>query len=1267
MAYTFSMSRRLTGISHQIMAVCTALTFLSGCVPGGEADPVLGEGPGSIYLTVNGLAPQGNPQLVLTGPDGFEQAVTHGGALTGLPLGNYVVRYLPTTVDGDHWAPNPESQTILVSAAGVSVPIAVSYRLVSGAVDLRTPGLPAGTQPMVRVTGPDGFDREVLGGTVLRGLVPGSYTLSPLPAQSGSAVYRPTLPTTSVAVVISETPVAAELAYSRVLGSLDVQVDGLPSGATAQYTVAGPGNFSRQYTGATTLTALDPGAYTVTPAAVVWQGNSWTTPLPVIPVQVDSGTVTVQLTHQIATGSLAVDVEGLPAGVTAQAVRVTGPGGFQQDLVASQQWAGLAPGSYTVTATAVQNDVHHYVPNQTNQVVTVGPGTNVTRAAVRYTESFGALTIAISGLPDGVAGRVVVIGNSFADTVTSTTTLTNLVPGTYSLVATNVTNAGTVHSPSPSSQAAVVVAGATASKSVVYAATAPTTGSLTVTVSGLPNGGAAAIAVTGPDGFNTTITETTTLTGLVPGGYFVAAANAVVSGTSFTPDPTMQPATVTAGATVTTAVAYALTPPTTGALTVTISGLPGATAAAVTVTGPGGFTRSVTQTTTIGDLVPGTYTLGATAVTVSGSSYEPTPTSQSAAITAGTTVTKAIAYAIPAPTTGSLTITVTGLPGATAAAVAVSGPGGYTRAVTQTTTLTDLAPGTYAIGAANITVSGTTYQAAPASQTAAITAGATTTSTVTYVAAVPTTGALTVTLSGLPGLTAGAVTVTGPGSFTRAVTQTTTITGLAPGSYTIAAANITSESIGYQPTPTSQSATVSAGATASATVTYALVVSGPQVTLNSGIHYQTMDMWETSLRMWEQDKINNRFAPSIETYSTAVANYLVDSVGINGVRLQVNSGLENPRDDWTPFYNGTMSYTDWSPGRYEKVNDNNDPNSANLAGFQFGPFDYQVEQMILPLKARLAARGEQLHINVNYLDFMWNAARQGSLNHATNPAEFAEFVLVFFVRLRDRYGITPDAFEMILEPENTISWSGDNIGRGLVAVAARLAANGFHPQFIAPSTTAMDHAVPYFNSLLTIPGAGNLVSTLAYHRYGGESEANAVLIRNAAAARGIKTAMLEKVGAGIDELMEDLTVAHVSAWQQWGMADESGHADAGAYYLRVNLGQSPSSAISMASRTKLLAHVFRSVRRGAVRIGSSSTAGNHVTAAFINPDGRWAAIVRARNNGGPVTINGLPAGQYEVRFTSDAGVTTAATTVTVSGAYATTLPAAGILSVRGVP
>lgn len=440
-------------------------------------------------------------------------------------------------------------------------------------------------------------------------------------------------------------------------------------------------------------------------------------------------------------------------------------------------------------------------------------------------------------------------------------------------------------------------------------------------------------------------------------------------------------------------------------------------------------------------------------------------------------------------------------------------------------------------------------------------------------------------------------------------------------------------------------------------------VTGPTVAIDLGTHFQTMDMWETSLRMWEQDKINDRYAASVEGYATAVANFLVDSVGINGVRVQVQSGLENPVDYWSQFVSGALSYNVWGPSRYEKVNDNANPNVANLAGFQFSAFDYQMERFVLPMKARLAARGESLHVNLNYLDFKWNAARQGTLSHATNPAEFAEYVLVFFERMRDRYGITPDAFEVILEPENTLQWDGGAIGRGAVAVAARLAAAGFHPKFIVPSMTNMGNAVPTFNAVMAVPGTAGVISMLAYHRYGGESEANAVTIRTTAAARGVKTAMLEKVGAGIDELMEDLTVANASAWQQWGMADESGHDDAGAYYARVVVGQPAATAISMASRTKLLAPVFRAVRRGAVRVGSTAT--ELKTAAFVNPDGRVVVVLRPRG-AGSTTVVGLPVGQYAVTFTPESGSSTTYTAPS-NGALPVAMPGAGLVTIRGVP
>jgi len=83
-----------------------------------------------------------------------------------------------------------------------------------------------------------------------------------------------------------------------------------------------------------------------------------------------------------------------------------------------------------------------------------------------------------------------------------------------------------------------------------------------------------------------------------------------------------------------------------------------------------------------------------------------------------------------------------------------------------------------------------------------------------------TTGALTVSATGLPSGVNAAMRVTGPNNFVQDLTQTQTLTGLAPGSYNVAATAVTSGNTTYTPSPASQSAVVSAGATASATVAY---------------------------------------------------------------------------------------------------------------------------------------------------------------------------------------------------------------------------------------------------------------------------------------------------------------------------------------------------------------------------------------------------------------------------------------------------------------
>lgn len=83
------------------------------------------------------------------------------------------------------------------------------------------------------------------------------------------------------------------------------------------------------------------------------------------------------------------------------------------------------------------------------------------------------------------------------------------------------------------------------------------------------------------------------------------------------------------------------------------------------------------------------------------------------------------------------------------------------------------------------------------------------------------TGNLSVSIAGVPAGLAGAVTVSGPNAYSRALTASTTLDSLAPGSYTLTATSIANGTGSLAPTPLTQQVAVTAGATASASVSYA--------------------------------------------------------------------------------------------------------------------------------------------------------------------------------------------------------------------------------------------------------------------------------------------------------------------------------------------------------------------------------------------------------------------------------------------------------------
>jgi len=99
--------------------------------------------------------------------------------------------------------------------------------------------------------------------------------------------------------------------------------------------------------------------------------------------------------------------------------------------------------------------------------------------------------------------------------------------------------------------------------------------------------------------------------------------------------------------------------------------------------------------------------------------------------------------------------------------------------------------------------------------------------------AAPANGTLAITVSGLPTGVNAAVTVTGPSSYSQSPTASATYS-VAPGTYTVAAAQVITNNVRYNAAITGSPATVTSNATATATVTYA-ITANPTVTISGSI------------------------------------------------------------------------------------------------------------------------------------------------------------------------------------------------------------------------------------------------------------------------------------------------------------------------------------------------------------------------------------------------------------------------------------------------
>lgn len=680
---------------------------------------------------------------------------------------------------------------------------------------LEVSGVPEGAVPTMRLQSAN-VTRVLRSGGRVDSLPLGDYELRVEELDHAGDLWDPTPSRVTLNVRASSAPPVVAVQFRRRGPRIAVRASGLPSYARAPVQVTGPDGFQRTVLTGDSLIDLAPGTYRLVADEIETTDGRFEPLPPTLVVQLPpSGTREAPFTYVAALAALTVQTTGLPGGATAD-ILVTGPGGFSERVDSTVTIRGIPTGIYTARANRVHASGFSFVPDALVRDISIS-GTARRTIAFNYSIITGALAVAVTGLPPGVAGQVEVSGpDGFVRMLDATTTLTDLAPGQYRLAVREVLHEGVPYNGRSGGLQVTVAASMIAAPAVVEYVGA--VGGLDLEVAGLPPDRRADIRLQRPGGPVLTADGSQAFSFLPAGTYLVEARPISVGGFTWYPDVASQQVQVVAQTRRAVTVRYG---PSTGSLDVAINGLPSGASALVRVRGPAGFDESFTGSRTLGALVPGIYHITAQPLASGGTLFTPTPDSLAVEVQAGTTVSHVITYSA----AGSrLALSVTGLPSGVAAQVQVAGPAGFSTVVQANAVLQPLAPGTYVISALDVTDALYRYAGAPASQTVTLAAGQQASVAVTYAAS---TGRLTLLVTGLPEGVAAPITVSGSAPRSLNVLGVTTLGDLAPGPWAISAVPTSVAGITYASAPATQTVAIAAGQTLSRTVHYSIAGSVP--------------------------------------------------------------------------------------------------------------------------------------------------------------------------------------------------------------------------------------------------------------------------------------------------------------------------------------------------------------------------------------------------------------------------------------------------------
>lgn len=364
-----------------------------------------------------------------------------------------------------------------------------------------------------------------------------------------------------------------------------------------------------------------------------------------------------------------------------------------------------------------------------------------------------------------------------------------------------------------------------------------------------------------------------------------------------------------------------------------------------------------------------------------------------------------------------------------------------------------------------------------------------------------------------------------------------------------------------------------------------------KVSIDTTATYQSILGWGIPLFIERQDRIG-------ELIQDKMLDLFVNHMGCNAYRWEIY------RRDWEDYQN-----------------DNENPDNIDWKFFKSDFCDKRAEQVGLPMKKMVEARGEKFITYASSSFFM--EGHDGTVPEwmLQSPAELTEWLLAHLVYMKEKYGIEVDQICIVNEPDNHSRFTATNVGNAVKYLGPKLKQAGLKTTIMFPEHAMVSGALDYIEQWKEDPEVMDYISVFGYHLYFDTAYLTAEKkeILKIANSKNIPTAQTEFMGANFEILYDDLTSGGCSYWYIYLDRD----------YLSFN-----SSRTSMELKQNYwdIRQVIKYVKQGSYRTGAMTDNPQNTKVLAFKKNGQVVAVCNNSSVDKELNfeVTGLPSGSYAV-------------------------------------